>query len=69
MKRFLVILAAVLLIAPLTAQEGLGSGPDFSATLLLGSDLLPSASDPTKLESWSKLGFQPDLSWGSSASA
>jgi hypothetical protein len=49
MKRFLVILAAVLLIAPLTAQEGLGYGPDFSANLLLGSGLLPSASDPSKL--------------------
>ncbi len=64
MKRFLVILAVVVLIAPLAAQEGPGSGPEFSATLLLGSDLLPSASDPTKLESWSKLGFQPDLSLG-----
>jgi hypothetical protein len=64
MKRLLVILALAVLIAPLAAQGSPGVSPGFSAALLLGSDLLPSASDPAKLESWSKLGFQPDLSLG-----
>ncbi|MDD3981775.1 MAG: hypothetical protein RBT72_08215 [Spirochaetia bacterium] len=64
MKRVLLLLAVAVLVFPLSAQDSAGGGAGFSAALNLGSDLLPSASDPTKLESWSKLGLQPDLSLG-----
>ncbi|MDX9827008.1 MAG: hypothetical protein RBT73_04620 [Spirochaetia bacterium] len=64
MKRLIFILAIAVLVFPLAAQASPDAGGGFSAALLLGSDLLPSASDPTKLESWSKLGLQPDLSLG-----
>jgi len=65
MKRILFVLAIAILVTPAVAQESASGSPSgFSAALNLGSDLLPSASDPSKLQSWSKLGFQPDLSLG-----
>ena len=63
MKRILLVFIALTLVLPLMAQEG-GAGSGFSAGLNLGSDLLPNPDDPTKIESWSKLGFQPDLALG-----
>jgi hypothetical protein len=63
MKRILLVLITLTLVLPLMAQES-GGGSGFSAGLNLGSDLLPNPDDPTKIESWSKLGFQPDLAIG-----
>ncbi|PKL05997.1 MAG: hypothetical protein CVV53_06595 [Spirochaetae bacterium HGW-Spirochaetae-9] len=64
MKRLSLILVLLVLILPLTAQESGGSGSGFSAGIGLGSDLLPDPDDSTKLTSWSKLGFQPDVAFG-----
>ncbi|MFZ3110500.1 MAG: hypothetical protein WA234_07415 [Rectinemataceae bacterium] len=64
MKRLSLILVLMVLVLPLTAQESGGSGSGFSAGIGLGSDLLPDPDDSTKLTSWSKLGFQPDVSFG-----
>jgi hypothetical protein len=61
MKRLILVLVAFAMLTPLWAQAGSGAG--FSAGLNLGSDLLPNPSTGT-IESWSKLGFQPDLSIG-----
>jgi hypothetical protein len=63
MKRLFLIFALIALILPMTAQEAGGTNQGFSAGLNLGSDLLPNP-DTGILESWSKLGFQPDLSIG-----
>ncbi|MGB4587301.1 MAG: hypothetical protein WBH66_09690, partial [Rectinemataceae bacterium] len=64
MKRLSLILVLMVLVLPLTAQESGGSGSGFSAGIGLGSDLLPDPDNSTKLTSWSKLGFQPDVSFG-----
>ena len=62
MKRLILVLAAFALLMPLSAQTG-APGAGFSAGLNLGSDLLPNPSTHL-IESWSKLGFQPDLAIG-----
>ncbi len=64
MKRLPLILVLIVLVFPLTAQDSGGSGSGFSAGIGLGSDLLPDPDDSTKLTSWSKLGFQPDIAFG-----
>ena len=64
MKRLSLVLVLMVLILPLAAQDSGGSGAGFSAGLGLGSDLLPDPDDSTKLTSWSKLGFQPDVAFG-----
>ena len=64
MKRLLLVLALIALILPLSAQESGTPEQGFSAGMNLGSDLLPDPDDPTTFTSWSKLGFQPDLSLG-----
>jgi hypothetical protein len=61
MKRLILVLITFALLMPLWAQAGSPSG--FSAGMNLGSDLLPNPSTGT-IESWSKLGFQPDLAVG-----
>jgi len=63
MKRTIIAFAALILLLPLGAQGAPGGTPDFSAGLNLGSDLLPTGTGGA-LESWSKLGFQPDLALG-----
>lgn len=63
MKRlFLIFAITATLIIPLSAQES-GGGDGFSAGLGLGSDLLPDP-DTGVMESWSKIGFQPDFAIG-----
>ncbi|HEY9054753.1 MAG TPA: hypothetical protein VIO60_08035 [Rectinemataceae bacterium] len=62
MKRLLLVLVAFALILPLSAQDS-GQDRGFSAGLNLGSDLLPDP-DTGVIESWSKLGFRPDLAIG-----
>jgi hypothetical protein len=61
-KKALVLLALLVVALPAFAQENAGVGFNFSAGL--GTDLLPDPSDPTKLESWSKLALQPEFSIG-----
>lgn len=63
MKRIILILAMVALLLPLSAQDNGDAAQGFTAGLNLGSDLLPNP-DTGVLESWSKLGFQPDLAIG-----
>lgn len=63
MKRIILILAMVALLLPLSAQQNGDAAQGFTAGLNLGSDLLPNP-DTGVLESWSKLGFQPDLAIG-----
>lgn len=65
MKRLYLVLVILALSIPLSAQETGDMLQGFSAGIILGSDLLPAdSSDPSVLESWSKLGFQPDFSIG-----
>ncbi|HWP67678.1 MAG TPA: hypothetical protein VN437_00165, partial [Rectinemataceae bacterium] len=64
MKRLFLALAVLVLVLPLSAQENGSGSQGFSAGINLGSDLLPNPDDPTVFSSWSKLGFQPDLSIG-----
>ena len=63
MKRLFLVLTVFALLFPLAAQEGGAGSPGFSAGLNLGSDLLPNPTTGV-MESWSKLGFQPDLAIG-----
>ncbi len=63
MKRLFLAITVLVLLLPLTAQEGGSGSLGFSAGLSLGSDLLPNPSTGV-MESWSKLGFQPDFSIG-----
>ncbi|MCX7026315.1 MAG: hypothetical protein NT061_02225 [Spirochaetes bacterium] len=63
MKRLFLVLIALALIMPLSAQAGGSSGTGFTAGLNLGSDLLPNPGTGV-MESWSKIGFQPDLAIG-----
>lgn len=63
MRKFALVLAILIALFPLAAQETGTPSPGFSAGLNLGSDLLPTGTGGA-LESWSKLGFQPDLSIG-----
>lgn len=63
MKRIILILAMVALLLPLSAQANGDAAQGFSAGLNLGSDLLPNP-DTGVMESWSKLGFQPDFAIG-----
>lgn len=62
MKRIILVMIALSLLAPLWAQDG-GGDKGFSAGLNLGTDLLPNP-DTGVMESWSKLGFRPDLALG-----
>lgn len=64
MKKLLTLLVILLLSLPVFAQDPGSSDEGFSAGLNLGSDLLPDPDDPSKMSSWSKLGFQPDLAFG-----
>ncbi len=63
MKRLSLFVVIITLLLPLSAQESGDTGDGFSAGLNLGSDLLPNP-DTGVMESWSKLGFQPDLAMG-----
>jgi len=63
MRKFALVLAILIAVFPIAAQETGTPSPGFSAGLNLGSDLLPTGAGGA-LESWSKLGFQPDLSIG-----
>lgn len=63
MRKFALVLAVLIAAFPIAAQETGAPAPGFSAGLNLGSDLLPTGTGGA-LESWSKLGFQPDLSIG-----
>ncbi len=61
MKKALLLVAALTIAMPVFAQGAPGPGFNFAAGL--GTDLLPNPSSG-KLESWSKLAFQPELSIG-----
>jgi len=68
MKKKLILVAALgLLSAFAFAQEESADAPqskfDFSASISLGTDVLPTAT-LGKSEAWTRLGFQPDFSFG-----
>ncbi len=60
-KKALLLVAVLAIAIPAFAQGAPGPGFNFAAGL--GTDLLPNPSSG-KLESWSKLAFQPELSIG-----
>ena len=62
MKKLVFLLALLIAVFPAFAQESSGSGFNFAAGL--GTDLLPNPSNPSTLESWSKLALQPEFSIG-----
>lgn len=62
MKKVLLLLALLVVVLPVFAQDNRGTGFNFAAGL--GTDLLPNPSDATKMESWSKLALQPEFSMG-----
>jgi len=62
MKKATLLFALVLFSFPIFAQQGMN--PSFGIIANLGTDLLPDPGDPSKFESWSKIGMQPEFSIG-----
>jgi len=58
--------ACALLVALLAVPAALAedSSFDFQAGINLGTDVIPDPDSPTGTSSWTRLGFQPDLSFG-----
>jgi hypothetical protein len=62
MKKSIVLATIFLLVSFSAFAQESDSGFKFEAAITLGTDALPNAAGDT--ESWTKLGFQPDFSFG-----
>jgi len=59
-----IFLLFVFILGSLSIFAQQGTSPSFGFAANLGTDLLPDPSDPSKFESWSKVGLQPEFSIG-----
>ncbi len=67
MRRLIILCCLAVLCAALASAEGESDqegGFGFSAAVSLGADAIPVPGTPGAVETWNKLGFQPDISFG-----